>query len=166
MLDFNWKSTVADVLSKKVYDKVTVMSWDFVTIFDGDAFDDVPESLLSAHVAALVDGYDKSGYECAEIRLCESKCMLDSKPSYDELVKKVRQLEDELAMANERANRFERWYDEEVDAYHSARQDEEMALSLLKFALLKKANGHKVKLRKVANDVALALGYGEGFFDE
>ena len=165
MLDFK-KSTVADVLSKKVYDKVTIMSCDHITIFEGDAFDDVPESLLPAHVAELVDGYDKSGYECAEIRLCESKYMLDSKPSYDDLVKKVRQLENELAMTHEESDCFERWYHEEQDAYYSVRQDEDMALSLLKFALIKKANGHKVKLRKVANDVALALGYGDGFFDE
>lgn len=166
MLDFNWKSTVADVLSKKVYDKVTVMSWDFVSIFEGDAFDDVPESLLSAHVAELVDGFDRSGYECAEIRLCESKYMLDSKPSYAELLEKVRELEDELVVARNESARYERWYEDERDNNYKALQDIEMVLHLLRFALRKKASGRKMKLRTVANQVAFALGYGSGYFNE
>ena len=165
MLDFNWESTVSDVLNEHIYDKVLIKSWDNVKLYEGDAFDTIDGMLLSRPVAELHVEH-VSGYEWANIRLCQVSWQINNLPSYDELTRRVRQLENELASAHEESDRFERWCLDEQDAYYSARQDEDMALAILKFALLKKAGGHKVKLRHVANDVAFALGYGEGFFDE
>lgn len=165
MLDFNWKSTVEDVLREHIYDKVIIKSFDGEPLYNGDAFDTIDGMLLSRPVAEL-DVKHVNGYEWANIRLCQTAWQVDNMPSYAELLETVQQQANELTVAYNESARYERWYEEERDANCKAIEDTEMVISLLRFALRKKADGRKMKLRTVANQVAFALGYGSGFFNE
>lgn len=165
MLDFNWKSTVKDVMDEHIYDKVTITSWDDVQLYDGDAFGVIDGMLLSRPVAELVDGFDKTGYDCAHIKLCQCEWQIKNLPSYDELQKKVWQLENELVMVRNEAKRQEEWADEAHREFCHEVENERTALGVMRLAMKKKMLGKKVKLKDVAADVAIALGF-PGFFDE
>lgn len=164
MLDFNWKSTVDDVMREHIYDKVTIVTFDNVEVYDGDAFGVLDGMLLSRPVAELVDGYDKSGYDCAHIKLCQCDWQIKNLPSYDDLQKKVWELENELVMAREESRRNERWANDAHDDFCHEVENERTALGVMRLAMKKKALGKKVKFKDVAADVAIALGF-PGFFE-
>lgn len=165
MLDFNWKSTVKDVMNGHIYDKVTITSWDGVQLYDGDAFGVIDGMLLSRPVAELVDGFDKGGYDCAHIKLCQCEWQVKNLPSYEDLQARVLELENELALAREESRRHEAWADDTHANFCHEIENERTALAVMRMAMKKRLLGKKVKFKTVAEDVAIALGY-PGFFDE
>ena len=133
---------VSDVLKERIWDKVTIVTYDNVKLYDGDAFGIVNENLLSLPVYRVVTS-DGCGYECVRIELQENNQTIpELLEEVEDLKQQIRELEYMHAV---NASYIDSMHERSTEHYENIR----MAMHVIEFAIRKKQVGKKVNLQKI-----------------